>query len=68
MRRMKPMCVSCGEIFSAKRANAGYHLCLICGEEQAKKRKHTTVPMHKSNYIVVTDPTLLIGINNKTHR
>lgn len=68
MRRMKPMCVSCGEIFSAKRANAGYHLCLICGEEQAKKRKHTIAPMHKSNYVLITNRAELIGINNKTHR
>jgi hypothetical protein len=26
------------------------------------------VPMHKSNYIVVTDMSLLLGINNKQQR
>jgi hypothetical protein len=36
-----------------------------CGEQQARKVKHCIVPMHKSNYIVVTDREDLKGINNK---
>jgi hypothetical protein len=36
-----------------------------CGEKIAKERKHTIVPMHKSNYVPVTDMEMLIGINNK---
>jgi hypothetical protein len=36
-----------------------------CGEHQALKVKHTIVPMHKSNYVVVSDKTDLKGINNK---
>jgi hypothetical protein len=36
-----------------------------CGEAAAKQRKHTIVPMHKSNYIVVTNREDLKGINNK---
>lgn len=66
-RRLKPMCSRCGDIYSAKRANSGYHLCLSCGEENARKtRAHWTVaPMHKSNYMLITDPTDLLGINNK---
>lgn len=63
-RRMKPMCAHCGDTFSAKRANAGYNLCLLCGEEAARERRHCIVPMPKSNYIVVTDPALLIGLNS----
>jgi ribosomal protein L37AE/L43A len=63
MSRMKPICSRCGETFSAKRANAGYHLCLWCGEEQAQRHRHTIVPMAKSNYVVVTDKTLLKGLN-----
>ena len=38
---------------------------MACGESNAKAKKHTIVPMHKSNYIVVTDPEILKGINNK---
>jgi hypothetical protein len=33
----------------------------------AKQRRHTIVPMPKSNYIVVTDRTLLVGLNS-SHR
>jgi ribosomal protein L37AE/L43A len=65
--RMKPLCVSCGDVFSAARRNAGYQLCMGCGEQQARKVKHTVVPMPKSNYILVTDPSLLIGLNS-SHR
>lgn len=62
---MKPLCVQCGDTFSAKRANAGYHLCLTCGEQRAQERKHTIAPMHKSNYMLFTDLEDLKGINNK---
>lgn len=48
-----------------RRWKAGYSTCLPCGEEQAKQRKHTIVPMHKSNYTVITDMEMLVGINNK---
>lgn len=65
MSRMKPICSRCGEVFGAKRANAGYHLCLWCGEEEARRVRHTIVPMHKSNYMLVTNHDDLIGINNK---
>ena len=44
---------------------AGYDTCLDCGEENALQVKHTIVPMHKSNYVVVSDKSLLKGINNK---
>lgn len=67
MPRMKPICVSCGDTFAPARRQAGYHLCLACGEQQARQVKHTIVPMPKSNYILVTDPSLLIGLNS-SHR
>ena len=62
---MKPICKSCGNAFSHKRRQIGYTTCLPCGERVAKRHKHTIVPMHKSNYMVVTDLNLLKGINNK---
>lgn len=37
--------------------------CLSCGEKIARAVKHCIVPMPKSNYIVVTDPQLLVGLN-----
>lgn len=65
MSRMKPLCVACGDAFSAARRNAGYQLCLPCGEQQARRVKHTIAPMHKSNYVAVFNQADLIGLNNK---
>jgi predicted RNA-binding Zn-ribbon protein involved in translation (DUF1610 family) len=63
--KMKPLCVSCGETFSAARRGAGYHLCMPCGEQQAQRVKHTVAPMHKSNYMLISNHEDLIGLNNK---
>jgi tRNA(Ile2) C34 agmatinyltransferase TiaS len=65
MSRMKPLCVRCGETYSAKRANAGYQLCMPCGEDESHKRRRTVAPMHKSNYMLITNPEDLKGLNNK---
>lgn len=59
-----PECVSCGEQFPLGRFRLGYKHCLVCGERDAKQVKHTIVPMPKSNYIVVTDTSLLKGLNS----
>lgn len=67
-RRFKPVCVTCGDTYSPARRTAGYHMCMPCGEAQSKRVRHTIVPLHKSNYIHVADPALLIGINNKQQR
>lgn len=66
-KTMKPLCKSCGEPFSHKRRAAGYILCMPCGEKQAMAlaKSHCVVPMHKSNYMYISDPELLKGINNK---
>ena len=55
----------CGERFSEARFALGYRVCLACGEAQAKKRKFTVVPMHKSNYVAMFNRDDLKGINNK---
>ena len=57
-------CVRCGDDVETKRHDIGYKTCLWCGEEEARLYKHTIVPMPKSNYIVVTDMSLLQGLNN----
>lgn len=59
-------CVACRtEEVAAKRVEAGFITCLRCGEADARKVRHTIVPMHKSNYVVVSDMRDLKGINNK---
>jgi len=62
---MKPLCKQCGDVYSHKRKNVGYQYCMPCGDRLARAKKHCVVPMHKSNYILVTDPEILKGINNK---
>ena len=57
-------CVRCQiETVAAKRHEAGYITCLRCGEADARRVKHTVVPMHKSNYVVVSDKNLLLCLN-----
>lgn len=57
-------CVRCGDDVETKRHDIGYKTCLFCGEEEARLYKHTIVHMPKSNYIVVTDLSLLQGLNS----
>jgi len=65
MKRMKPKCKICGEMFSVRRARVGYKVCLECGEEQAQQVRHCIAPLHKSNYVVITNRQDLAGLNNK---
>ena len=61
-----PECVSCGgEILPHARAALGYITCKDCGEKEAKQTTRTIVPLHKSNYLLITDLSDLKGINNK---
>jgi len=60
-----PYCIECGEEIPIARYNLGYGTCLECGEQNARKRKHCIVPMHKSNYVVITNRSDLHRINNK---
>jgi hypothetical protein len=61
---MTSQCVRCGDDVEDRRYNIGYKTCLFCGEEEARLVEHTIVPMPKSNYIVVTDMSLLQGLNS----
>lgn len=62
--RINPVCPACGNTFSAARWDAGYHICMDCGEAEARLVKRCVVPMPKSNYILVTDRELLVGLNS----
>jgi len=69
-KRLKPLCARCGDTYSAKRANAGYHLCLLCGEEAAMEDRRSWCVMtpHKQGAMFFTAesaPHLAKGINNK---
>ena len=61
----KNLCVKCGDHVLQARYRLGYTTCLKCGEVIAKETKHTIAPMHKSNYMVITNREDLKGLNNK---
>lgn len=60
-------CVMCGEYLSAGRWQLGYKTCLLCGEEQARQERlgWCIAPLNKSNYMLITNPTLLKQLNPK---
>jgi len=60
-----PACVECGDTVAEARWELGYRECLKCGEQQARRRKHTIAPLHKSNYMVISNRAELLGLNNK---
>ena len=59
------VCVVCSSPVNRHRYEIGYTTCKPCGEASARQRKHTIVPMHKSNYVPITNREDLMGINNK---
>ena len=59
------ICTQCGKPYSHARYLLGKLTCLTCGEQAAQQKKHTVVPLHKSNYIVPANKSELRGINNK---
>ena len=63
----RPECRQCGEEYPTDRWAIGYKWCLPCGEMLAKeaRKSWTIAPMHKSNYMLITDTNDLKGINNK---
>jgi len=58
-------CRQCGDTIEKKRWALGYKHCMPCGEAIAKERKFCIAPMNKSNYMLVTDLTLLKQLNPK---
>lgn len=60
-----PHCRMCDSAYSTERWKLGYKWCKECGEILASRTVRTIVPMHKSNYMMITDMEDLKGINNK---
>lgn len=56
----------CGEAVMPARWALGRRTCLPCGEAQAKQERKgwTVAPLPKSNYILITDHSLLVGLNS----
>ena len=65
-------CVICADDINTDRvallkANDMPVTCLMCGEEQARLARLSwcVAPMHKSNYMLITNKQDLTGLNNK---
>jgi ribosomal protein L37AE/L43A len=66
MKGKEMYCLICvEEVVEPARVALGYRVCLSCGDKQAKGRRFTVAPMHKSNYMLITDTADLKGLNNK---
>ena len=63
--KYQPHCKLCGKEYDLARLDIGYAVCLDCGDEVAKERKFTIAPLNKSNYVCITDMTLLKQLNPK---
>lgn len=64
--RYLPICTHCYAVrVEPQRARALRPTCADCGEQLARQVKHTVVPMNKSNYMLVTDRSLLTQLNPK---
>ena len=60
------ICTGCyGVRVEPPRLRLGYTTCMSCGEKAARAVKHTITPLNKSNYIMVTDLTMLKQLNPK---
>lgn len=59
------ICLQCGDEFDIARYKLGLRTCMVCGDKLAHKVRRCIVPMHKSNYVLITDLHDLKGINNK---
>jgi RNA polymerase-binding transcription factor DksA len=59
-------CLRCGDDVNPARWVIT-KLCLFCGEEAARAERASwcIAPMHKSNYMLITDRRDLHGLNNK---
>ena len=52
----------CGEPISPQRTALGYNTCLQCGENAARQRKHTVIPLHKQGYAAYSGEDALVVI------
>lgn len=60
------ICTSCyAQRVPPARARLGYKTCMDCGDAIAKSTVRTVAPLHKSNYMLITDRADLVGLNNK---
>lgn len=60
-----PACRQCGDTYPLARRNLGYTTCLSCGDYAARQVRHTTAPLNKSNYVLISNVEDLRQLNPK---
>jgi len=61
-------CIKCGLLYPRPRAELGYDTCTTCGEMEARRVRHTVVPINKSGYMAYSAesaPTIVKQLNPK---
>jgi hypothetical protein len=53
---------ACNAPIHPRRAALGYTTCLTCGEQQARQRKHTVIPLHKQGYMAFSGDDALDAV------
>ena len=72
-RKIKPICTRCGDTFSPGRRDAGYTICLSCGDVAAMEERKlwTVLTPHKQGAMFFTAEyarEAAVGINVKSVR
>jgi PHP family Zn ribbon phosphoesterase len=61
-----PICMGCYAVrVEPARRYLKRPTCAACGESEARAVRHTIAPLNKSNYVLITDPTMLSQLNPK---
>jgi hypothetical protein len=61
-----PICTCCYAVrVEPQRAKMNRPTCMECGEKLARRVQHCSVPLNKSNYMLVTDRATLMQLNPK---
>ena len=60
-------CLECEEEVLPQRYALGIYYCFQCGDAKAlqERKSWCIAPMHKSNYMRITNKDDLVGLNNK---
>jgi len=64
---MTHSCTTCGDEINPPERARLRTTCKPCGEHAARAERTSwcIAPLHKSNYVLITDRELLAGLNNK---
>jgi len=59
------MLCRCGDEIDPRRVALGYNVCPVCGDKEARLVRFCSVPLNKSNYVLVSNLEELKMLNPK---